>query len=338
MVWLTRKFYPLLLYVKSRVSSKCPKLPGYPGALQGLATPVIVACLVTTAGTENLQAETKTSRGETHAANESGKPLQLPKVTSINLCTDQLMLELADPEQILSLTNLSQDPAASVHVKKAKQYPINTGIVEEILPQQPDFVLAGPFTSRYTLQLLQAVGIRVETVSIANSMEDVITNIENVAGWLGQEERGQQMTDAIRQGLATLPKPPHPWPRAAIYDPRGYTAGRASLRGEMLELTGWQNVASEKGIESYGTLSLETILKLEPDVLVKSPFSADTWSRAQAQNSHPALRKRGLKAPVITIHSSQTICGGPWSMAVIHQLQDARLKLFKAAQQQGLTN
>lgn len=252
----------------------------------------------------------------------------LPRVASINVCADQLLIELADPEQILSLTNLSQDPAASFHVERAKQYPINKGIVEEILPQQPDIVLAGPFTSRYTLQLLQNIGIRVETVSIANSMEAVIANLENVAGWIGQKERGQEITDVLRQGLAALPEPEHPLPRAAIYDPRGYTVGRASLRGEMLELAGWQNVASEKGIESYGTLELETILKLAPDVLIQSPYSADTWSRAQALNSHPALRTRGLKAPLIVIPSAQTICGGPWSLGVVHQLQDARLKII----------
>ena len=255
----------------------------------------------------------------------------LPRVASINLCADQMLLALAEPGQILSLTNLSHQPEASFYIERALSYPVNTGTVEEILTLHPDIVLAGQFTNSYTLQLLKALGIRVETIKIANSMQSVLANLDNVSAWVQQEARGKQITDTMKQGLAALPKPQHPRPRAAIYDPRGYTVGRDSLRGEMLELAGWHNVASEKGIESYGTLALETVLKLDPDILVESPYSAGTWSRAQAQNSHPALLKRGLRATVITIPSAQTICGGPWSLGVVERLLEARQVLESAA-------
>lgn len=261
------------------------------------------------------------------ATDNTGNTTDLPRVASINLCADQLLLEIADPAQILSVTNLSHDPAASIHIDKANNYPANNGIVEEILPLQPDIVLAGTFTSRYTLKLLRATGIRIEIVPISNSMNELISTIEQVSIWLQQEARANVIIETMKQQLASLPQPTKPLPRAAVYDPRGYTVGRSTLRGEMLALAGWRNVAVDKGITSYGTLPLETILKLDPDVIVKSPYSEGTWSRAQALNSHPALRLGGLKAGVINIPSSQTICGGPWSTDVIHQLLDARLAL-----------
>lgn len=258
---------------------------------------------------------------------QTNQTSRLPRVASINLCADQLLLEFADPAQILSLTNLSHNPSASIHVDKAIHYPVNTGIVEEILPLQPDLVLAGTFTSSYTLKLLRATGLRVEIIPIANSMSELMAALEQAAGWIQQEAKAKPVIAAMRKRLASLPAPLEPLPRAAIYDPRGYTVGRSSLRGEMLELAGWHNVAADKGIQSYGTLSLETVLKLDPDVLVESPYSAGTWSRAQALNSHPALRLRGLKADVITIPSSHTICGGAWSMDVIGKLLAARQAL-----------
>ena len=253
-----------------------------------------------------------------------------PRVVSINLCADQLLLALADDAQILSLTNLSHDPAGSVHYRKARLFPTNTGIIEEVLPYNPDVVIAGQFTSRYTLQLLEAVGLRIELIPIASSIDVMLANIEKVAGWLQQQQRGEEIVAGLRQRLDALPEPPSTPPLAAIYDPNGYTVGEASLRGEALKIAGWHNVATDRGISSYGQLPLETLLKLAPDALVESPYSAGTWSRAQAMNSHPALSWRGLDTRVISIPSSHTICGGPWTLDVIDHLLQARMNIGNA--------
>ena len=250
---------------------------------------------------------------------------KLPRIVSINLCADQLVMSFADDEQILSLSNLSHDAAGSYHVDKALTFPINKGEVEEVLPLQPDLVIAGQFTSRYTLSLLQAVGLRVEQLPIANSMEELFRNFEKVAQWTGHPSRGQATIDQFKSRLAALSQPVEPRPRVAIYDPNGYTVGAASLRGEALKLAGWHNVATDLGIDAYGSMALETLISLDPDALVESPYSAETWSRAQAQNAHPAIKQRGLKARVISIPSAQTICGGPWTIDVIERLEQERV-------------
>ena len=100
------------------------------------------------------------SESSANITSGSAAPKQLPKVVSINLCADQLVLAFAQPEQILSLSNLSHDPAGSVYFAAAKAYPVNTGQVEEVLPLGPDIIIAGQFTSRYTLELLKSVGLR----------------------------------------------------------------------------------------------------------------------------------------------------------------------------------
>ena len=46
-------------------------------------------------------------RTRSHAAEQ-------PRIASINVCTDQLLLTLADPEQILGLSPYSRDPRAVV--------------------------------------------------------------------------------------------------------------------------------------------------------------------------------------------------------------------------------
>ena len=262
------------------------------------------------------------------ASNLTSIAAETPRVVSINLCADQLILELADATQILSLTNLSHQSVASVYFEKARQYPVNKGAAEEVFALKPDLVIAGQYSNSYTLRLLQAANVRVETLPIANSVEDVFKNLQRVAGWLGQDQRGQELTANLRERLDLLATPQQPRPRAAIYDPNGYTVGKDTLRGHILDLAGWHNVALDRGIDNYGSLPLETLLKLDPQILLASPYSQGTWSRAQALNAHPALHLGGLQASVVQVPSSQTICGGPWTLDVIERLLELRLNSF----------
>ncbi len=276
----------------------------------------------------------------TVAANSKDKQvtLKLPTVVSINLCADQLVLAFADETQILSLSNLSHDAAGSVYAEKARRYPVNTGLVEEVLPLQPDLVIAGQFTSRYTLQLLQSVGLRVEILPIADSIETLQQNVRDVSRWLDQQERGEAEVQRMRQRLAALSEVTEPKPRAAVFDPNGYTVGDNSLRGQSLNLAGWHNVATDRGIQSYGSLSLESMILLKPDALFESPYSPDTWSRGQALSVHPAIKSRGLATKIIHIPSAHTICGGPWTLDTIEQLQLERIRIQALMKSDAVNN
>ncbi len=248
-----------------------------------------------------------------------------PRVASINSCTDQLALTLADPEQILSLTYLSHERSASVLRDKAISFPTNTAHAEEILALAPDLVLAGAYTSKYTIQLLRDAGVRVETINIASSIDDVMNNILMVGEWLDQSDTATAIVDNLKTRISLLPDVPKQRPRAAIFDPNGYTVGANTMRGQILELSGWHNAATDRGVQYYGTLALESLLKLNPDILVASPYSADTWSRAQALSRHPALQQSGINADVVNIPSAKTICAGPWTIGVIEELAQVRL-------------
>ncbi len=244
----------------------------------------------------------------------------LIKVASINLCADQLVLLLADKEQILSLSTLSHEEAGSYFFEKARSYPTNDGHAEEILNLQPDVVIVGQYSNKHTVSLLRELELELQTLPLANSVEAVLNNIASVAKWLGHEERGEAVITALQARLLLLEPANEPRPIAAAYDPNGYTSGRLSVRGQILELAGWQNAASLAGIESYGKLTLEAMIKLRPDALIDSPYSPGTYSRAQAMNQHPALLAAGINPHVISIPSRMTVCGGPWTFDVIDRL------------------
>jgi len=253
------------------------------------------------------------------------------RIVSINLCADQLLLELADAAQIASLSRLAHDPAASHHRDRAQHFPVNDGSAEPVLALAPEAIIAGEYSSHYTVKLLEASGLTVHRLPIANSIDQMLDNLSSVGEWIGQRERAESRVAALRERLASVASAPTGpdarAPLAAIYDPNGYTVGPASLRGDMLQRAGFRNVAQLAGIDGYGRLSLESLLVRAPDVLIDSPFSPGTWSRAQALALHPALRRRGLAPSVITLASADTICGGPWSVGLIERMARERRAL-----------
>ena len=172
-------------------------------------------------------------------------------------------------------------------------------------------------------------------------------NIQSVALWVGHAERGEVVVAELRDRLARIShsdalqadalqadvlQAEGVRPMAAVFDPNGYTSGATTLRGQMMEIAGFRNAASEAGIERYGNLSLERIININPYALIESPYSPGTWSRAQAMSQHPALRRAGINPQVIPVASRMTVCGGPWTVDVIEQLHAARIELMDNAE------
>ncbi|MFT4730724.1 MAG: iron complex transport system substrate-binding protein [Granulosicoccus sp.] len=261
-----------------------------------------------------------------------------PSVLSINLCSDQMVMLLAEPSQIKALSRLSKDSAGSYFHQQAQKFPQVETQAEDILPLAPDVVLTGPYTPRHTSALLAELGLRVESLTIANSLEDMFANILLVGRILDQEVKAALIVKSLRMQLTAINlrvdildtrmrNDGQSQPKAAVYDPNGYTVGRSSLRGEAMSLAGWHNVAEDKGIESYGVIHLEELIQLAPVALIESPYSADTYSRGQMVAKHPALRQAGLNPMIVALPSNQTICAGPWSVDIVAQLLEAREQL-----------
>jgi iron complex transport system substrate-binding protein len=74
---------------------------------------------------------------------EEAKPA---RVVSINMCTDELLLRLADRDRIASVTWLSRDGRNANMAEVAATIPANHGLAEEVVSYHPDLVLAGVYT------------------------------------------------------------------------------------------------------------------------------------------------------------------------------------------------
>ncbi|MGD8931066.1 MAG: ABC transporter substrate-binding protein [Chromatiales bacterium] len=235
------------------------------------------------------------------------------RVVSINLCTDQLLLLLSDPDQIASVSHLAQDPESSFMAEQASAYPLNHVRLEELLALKPDLVLAGAYTEPRLLRSLERFALRVEQFPLTSSLAGIRADIRRMAALLGQAERGEALIRQMQAKLARIHIDPDPMhrPKALFYQPRGYTSGSQTLQDEALRLAGWRNLAAEAGIRGYAPIDLEALLLAGPDQMFTSGHSVHSYSRAQQQLHHPALRRLLQHRPLREIPFKYWFCAGP---------------------------
>jgi len=249
---------------------------------------------------------------------------QPTRIVSISLCTDQLLLLLADPSQIASISYLALEPNSSFMAQQAAQHPINHAKAEELLTLKPDLILASEYSDRALISLLQKLGLPVERFPLPSSIQGIQENISRMAQLLGQEERGQQLIQQMAQRLEQIAQQqPAVRPKALFYQPNGYTSGESTLQNTALQLAGWRNLAAELGIQGYRAIDIEALLLAEPEQLFTSPYAPGSQSRAQQQLLHPALKRVTAGREMIEIDYKYWICGGPMIADAVEQLHQS---------------
>lgn len=251
-------------------------------------------------------------------------PAKPQRVVSLNMCTDELVLRLASPEHIASVTWLSQDPRNANLAGLARTLPANHGLVEEVLAQKPDLVVAGAHTTRSTVALLKRVGTPVREFGVPNNLAEMRQQIRDMAKLLGEPRNGEALIAEIDARLAALADRPRPaQPRAIVLRPNGFTTGRGSLVDEILTAAGLTNLAAELGIDNYGQIALETVALGEADILILNTTPDGPPSLAHEILHHPVLARLGDRLKLVALPSKLWTCAGPAVIDAIELLLDA---------------
>jgi iron complex transport system substrate-binding protein len=248
----------------------------------------------------------------------------LPSVASINLCSDQLVLSVADPEQIRSVSWLAADPEESMLADEARRYPLNYGSAEEILRFAPDVVIAGIYTSAFTRQLLRDLGYRVVDLAPENSVADIEENLRIVGSALQRADRAESLIDEMRATVTALAAARRSEPVTAVaIRPGGFTVGAETLADELMRLAGLRNVAAENGLDRWGSLSMETMLLSSPSLLIYTGYRRNERSLANLVLEHPALARLARTTATATVAAKYWSCGLPESLHSVELLKRA---------------
>ena len=257
------------------------------------------------------------------------RPERPQRIVSMNLCTDQLALLLAPTETIRSLSYLVARPDASALSDRVGDIPLNHGRAEEILRLAPDMVLAGRYTSRPTVFLLQRLGYPVFDQDISRSIAEVRERVREVGRAIGAEAQAETEVAAMDARLAELaPRPGERRPTAVYYQPNGYTAGADTLVGDVISHAGLENLGGRLGVHGHERLPLETLLQLSPELLIFSEVQPQAPALAYEVLRHPALKKLIDRSATVTVPTRLWVCGIPATVEAVAVLAEARRQLI----------
>lgn len=260
----------------------------------------------------------------------------VPRVMSLNVCTDQLVLALADPGQILSLSELADDPDLSFHSATAAAYAKNRGLAEEVFLVRPDVVVTGTYSLHNTTQLLRHIGTRVETFDYAQTLDSVPGAVRRMGAILGQTARAETVASDYEAELAALSsQPAAAAPTAIIYEQNGVVLGAGTLADSVLKAAGFRNLAAERGYDGMAPFPLELLVRDRPDlVLLGSPFPgapslADQFVEHPAIAAMPALRRKSV------VPRGSWACAGPFTIEAVRALKTLREEMAAAKGGEG---
>lgn len=243
------------------------------------------------------------------------------RIISINMCMDQLLLDLARPEQIIGLSPYARDRTRAWLADRALNYPALSGTAEEILILKPDLVVSGGFTRRATRELIAAIGIPLVEFDDVLSLAQTRAQILQFGALIGAASKASERVAALdaavlrlrqaaaRQKLRILP-----------LARRGWVSGKESLISDLLAQAGFTNAAADLGFSDGGFATLEAVVMLRPDAILVPRDDITAEDQGSAKLLHPAIADLFPPERRIYMPEKLTVCGGPMLVEAIAHL------------------
>ena len=233
------------------------------------------------------------------------------RVASLNLCTDEYLLLLARPQQVVSVTYLARDPHESPLWQTARRYRANDGSIEDVLTLRPTLLLTMGGGGRGTALLARRLHMRALDLPYPTDLDGIARNLGTVAAALGDRRRADPWIARIAGLRHSAP------PRAvdAIWiSGHGDSLAPASLGAQWLRLAGFQ----QRPLPG-ARATLETLLTAPPKVLIRSNYRSAQMSAGERWLDHPIVRHAGARQ--LVTDGRRWTCMGPLMIPEIERLR-----------------
>jgi iron complex transport system substrate-binding protein len=224
------------------------------------------------------------------------------RIASLNLCTDELLLMLAEPAQIVSVTHLSHKAAETPLWQAARRFPKNDGSLVSIVGHRPELVLTMGGGARDRAGVARRLGIATLDLPYPQSLKDIEASVHRIATATGQPERGKAILQRMDALKASAP--------AMQHDTIWLGGGGRTVPAEGLAAD-WMRLAGLRQRRATGDkVTLETLITQPPSILLRSNYRSGQFSSEQRWLRHPlANAARGSRQ--LTTDGRPWTCMGP---------------------------
>jgi iron complex transport system substrate-binding protein len=254
-----------------------------------------------------------TERPSTHVEGETGWPRTLverapdgterrrlilrakpQRIVSVALATDEILMDLVEPERIVALSTLAARPGSSVAGRVGPIQHFVSSDVESIIALEPDLCFLASYNRAETCSLLIDAGIPVFVFHSFRGFADIRKNIRSVGRAVGEQERAERLVAEMDRKISAVAEqvpPREQWPSALVFDEGGWVAGSGTTQTDILEAAGLRNIAVEVGVTGFVQVSEEQLLDLAPDYIVIAKPSLDMADQKAWLQQNPALAR-----------------------------------------------
>ncbi|QQR90491.1 MAG: ABC transporter substrate-binding protein [Myxococcales bacterium] len=248
---------------------------------------------------------------EQGASHERSTERQTQRIVSLAPSTTEALFALGLGPRVVGVSRFCNYPPAAKSLPKVGGF-IDPSL-EAILALRPTLVVgARSPNNRGVVRILEQQGVSTYFPTI-HSVSDIIGLLGGLAKRTGQEKIAQARISEIKQKLASVKAhfPKHKARVLLLFSEQPFSVtGPTSFADDVLTHAGAINVMGSG--PAYPTLSLEHIVSLSPDVIVRAIMEAKSndaesgvqWSRF---TSMPAVKN----GKVITIQDDRLLRPGP---------------------------
>ena len=231
------------------------------------------------------------------------------KVASLNLCTDELLLSLAAPQQIVSVTHLAHQPRETMLWRQARRFPLNDGSLLAVAGRRPDLVVTMGGGGRDQARIARRLGIRLLDLPYPQRLADVERAIATMATALGRPAEGRKWLGRIDALKRTQPAP---LPDTIWLGGGGRSVSAVGLAADWMRLAGFH----QRWLRG-DRVSLEQLLVRPPAVLLRSDYRRGQYSGEQRWLMHPLAHGTAKSRTIPTDGRAWTCMGPPMAAEVL---------------------
>ncbi|MDA9598068.1 ABC transporter substrate-binding protein [bacterium] len=246
------------------------------------------------------------------------------RVITTNICIDSLVVALIGTKNLVAVSALAEDDRYSHISEEVKDLKKVTFNAEVIYALNPSLVLASNFSSAKTKFALKKLGVNVQLINFARSVEDIKKNIFILGELLNAERRAQELTKLLKSSRINVKITKQLI--ALQYSNNRYVHGRNSLISSIITRSGFKSYSEFLGYKEGRYISAEALVKSAPDVLILDGDNSLS-DESTPTRYHPALLNAGSKTKALFIETKRWSCGTPKVVNLINSLSVEYMKL-----------
>jgi iron complex transport system substrate-binding protein len=253
---------------------------------------VICAILLATlgAGCTQLSSNQTTQSGGITVTDDAGRTVtiaQTPhRIISLAPSITEDLFALGLGGKVVGDTTYDNYPPAAVNITKVGGF--SSPSIEKIVSLSPDIVFASSLENNTLLSTLSGYGIPTVVLN-PTSLTGILNDLSLIGKVTGSTGNSSALVTNLTQRMTanSISVASHPRVLYLVWYNPIMSAGADTFEGDIIAHAGGINVAQLANVSGYGTMSKESIVALNPSVIIAN--SAMNSTAVQQVKSDPAL-------------------------------------------------